>query len=170
MSEKFYALLLHLYPAQFREDYGEEALRLFRDRLEDECGFLPRLRLWFDLICDFTVSIPREYLRPASPRAVARASAVYPGLYVIELEPLRLSALLWGGVVAVFAVGIVYGALISQAQAIGAKKYSGGLAADGNKPGTHERARMTSDSSAGYGAGRRVGSSSGEASASANSE
>src|SRR5262249_3834812 len=133
-------------------------------------GFLPRLRLWFDLVCDLTVSIPREYLRPASPRAVARASAVYPGLYVIELEPLRLSALLWGGVVAVFAVGIVYGALISQAQAIGAKKYSGGLAADGNKPGTHERARMTSDSSAGYGAGRRVGSSSGEASASANSE
>ena len=78
MSEKFYALLLRLYPAQFREDYGNEAMRLFRDRLEDERGFLPRLRLWFDLVCDLTVSIPREYLRPASPRAVAHASAVYP--------------------------------------------------------------------------------------------
>src|SRR5262249_39142976 len=71
MSEKFYALLLRLYPAQFREDYGNEAMRLFRDRLEDERGFFPRLRLWFDLVCDLTVSIPREYLRPASPRAVA---------------------------------------------------------------------------------------------------
>src|SRR5215475_852702 len=151
MSEKFYALLLRLYPAQFREDYGNEAMQLFRDRLEDERGFLPRLRLWFDLAYDLTVSIPREYLRPASPRAVARASMVYPGLYVIEHEPLRLSALFSGGVVTVFAVGMVYAALISQAQAIGTKKYSGGLAGDGNKPGIHERARMNSDSGAGYG-------------------
>jgi len=170
MSEKFYALLLRLYPAQFRKDYGNEAMRLFRDRLEDERGFFPRLRLWFDLVCDLTVSIPREYLRPASSRAVARTSAVYPGLYVIELEPLRLSALLSGGVVTVFAVGMVYAALISQAQAIGAKKYSGGLAGDGNKPGIHERARMNSDSGAGYGPSASVASSSGEASSNSNSE
>ncbi|HJZ65545.1 MAG TPA: S41 family peptidase [Candidatus Acidoferrum sp.] len=170
MSEKFYALLLRLYPAQFREDYGEEALRLFRDRFEDERGFLPRLRLWFDLICDLTVSIPREYLRPASPRAAARTSAVYPGLYVIELEPLRFSALLSGGVVTVFAVGIVYAALISQAQAIGAKKYSGGLAGDGNKPGIHERARLNSDSGSRAGASAGALSSGTDTSANANLE
>src|SRR5215470_12415065 len=117
MSEKFYALLLRLYPAQFREDYGSEAMQLFRDRLEDECGFFPRLRLWFDLVCDLTVSIPREYLRPAAPRAVARASLVYPGLYVIEQEPLRLGALLSGGVLTVFAVGMIYASLLSQANA-----------------------------------------------------
>src|SRR5215475_12006543 len=135
MSEKFYALLLRLYPAQFREDYGNEAMQLFRDRLEDERGFFPRLRLWFDLVCDLTVSIPREYFRSPAPRAVARASMVYPGLYVIEHEPLRLGALFSGGVVTVFAVGIVYAGLMSQAHAIGAKNYSGGLAGDGNKPG-----------------------------------
>src|SRR5262249_44274950 len=170
MSEKFYALLLRLYPAQFRKDYGNEAMQLFRDRLEDERGLFPRLRLWFDLVCDLAVSIPREYLRPAAPRAVARASMVYPGLYVIEHEPLRLSALFSGGVVTVFAVGIVYGALISQAQAVGAKKYSGGLAGDGNKPGIHETGRFNSDSSMGASAGASLGgSSSGEASDNSNS-
>jgi len=49
MSEKLYAWLLRLYPSRFREDYGEEALRLFRDRARDERGFFPRLRLWLDL-------------------------------------------------------------------------------------------------------------------------
>src|SRR5215469_15839129 len=160
MSEKFYALLLRLYPAQFREDYGNEAMQLFRDRLEDERGLFPRLRLWFDLVCDLAVSIPREYLRPAAPRAVARASMVYPGLYVIEHEPLRLSALFSGGVVTVFAVGIVYGALISQAHAIGARKYSPGLAGDGNKPGVHETGRFNSESRAVAGTSTGAASSS----------
>ena len=168
MSEKLYALLLRLYPAQFREDYGNEALQLFRDRLEDERGFFPRLRLWFDLVCDLTVSIPREYLRPASPRAVAGASAVYPGLYVIEQEPLRLGALLSASVLTAFSVGMIYASLFSQASA-GAKKYSGGLAGDGNKPGTHERARMNSESSVGSGASA-ASSSSGDASSNSNFE
>ena len=33
MSEKIYSLLLRLYPARFRQQYGAEALQLFRDRL-----------------------------------------------------------------------------------------------------------------------------------------
>ncbi len=63
MSEKLYALFLRLYPAHFREEYGDEALQLFRDRAREERGFLPLLRLWFDLLFDLTVSLPREYLR-----------------------------------------------------------------------------------------------------------
>src|SRR5437879_13196884 len=61
MSEKIYAWLLHLYPSQFREAYGTEALQLFRDRVRDEKGFFPCLRLWLDLIVDLAISIPREY-------------------------------------------------------------------------------------------------------------
>ena len=70
MSEKIYAWLLRLYPARFRETYGDEALQLFRDRARDEKGFFPRLRLWLDLLMDVTISVPREYLHVPSPRAV----------------------------------------------------------------------------------------------------
>ncbi len=55
MSEKIYAWLLHLYPSQFREAYGSEALQLFRDRVRDEKGFFPCLRLWLDLLVDLAI-------------------------------------------------------------------------------------------------------------------
>ena len=71
MSEKLYAWLLRLYPSHFREDYGEEALRLFRDRARDERGFFPRLRLWLDLFFDFTISLPGEYFHVPSPRVLS---------------------------------------------------------------------------------------------------
>jgi hypothetical protein len=75
MSEKFYALLLRLYPAQFRARYGEESLQLLRDRLRDEPGLFARLRLWFDLLTDTAVSLPRTHrlAQPATRIAVAPA-------------------------------------------------------------------------------------------------
>jgi len=76
MSEKIYALLLRLFPVRFRKVYAEEALQLFRDRSRDEKGFFPGLRLWFDLLADLAVSIPREY-RHAEPSLVG-ASALHP--------------------------------------------------------------------------------------------
>ncbi len=63
MSEKLYTWLLKLYPAAFRAEYGAAALQLFRDRFHAERGLLARRRLWFDLIVDLVVSIPREYGR-----------------------------------------------------------------------------------------------------------
>jgi len=49
MSKKLYALLLKLYPDNFRRTYGDEALRLVQDRAHSETGFLASLRLWLDL-------------------------------------------------------------------------------------------------------------------------
>lgn len=164
MSEKLYALLLRLYPSQFRKDYGGEALQLFRDRMEDECGFFPRLRLWFDLVCDLTISIPREYLRPASPRAVARASAVYPGLHVIEEEPLRRGALLSGCVLSLVAISTMYVSL-TDAKTYDFKKL-GAYGAEGNKPGTIARSKSYSQPSEGASrsaSARAEASASGEA-------
>jgi len=100
MSEKLYAWLLRLYPAHFREDYGEEVLRLFRDRARDERGFFPRLRLWRDLFFDFTVSLPREYFHVPAPRVaplVPRRLYGFPALFVLEDASPRPSALAIGG-------------------------------------------------------------------------
>lgn len=101
MSEKLYALLLRLYPAHFRNEYGAEALQLFRDRARDEIGFFARLRLWFDLFFDFSISLPREYLQIPAPRVLPSAPLRLPGIpafHVLQNEPIRPGALLSGGV------------------------------------------------------------------------
>jgi hypothetical protein len=61
MSEKLYQFLLKLYPGHFRRTYGDEALRLVRDRARSEKGFFASLRLWRDLLWDLAISLPREY-------------------------------------------------------------------------------------------------------------
>ena len=101
MSEKIYAWLLRLYPASFRERYGEEALQLFRDRARDERGFVPRLRFWLDLVADVAISVPREYyyFEPELLGASAdqRLGGI-PSFVVIEGGSPRPGALLSGGV------------------------------------------------------------------------
>src|SRR5215467_5316361 len=107
MSEKLYALFLRLYPARFREEYGDEALQLFRDRARDERGFFRRVRLWFDLLFDLTVSLPREYFDFLAPRAipsVPKRLTGIPTFYVLQNEPVRPAALLSGSVLSFLAL------------------------------------------------------------------
>jgi Peptidase family S41/N-terminal domain of Peptidase_S41 in eukaryotic IRBP len=114
MSEKIYALLLRLFPSHFREAYGEAALQLFRDRARDEKGFLPRLRLWLDLLGDLAVSVPREYRHVQEALLAASAQPRLegaPSLFILEEESPRPRALFFGGVLtflalAGFSIGI----------------------------------------------------------------
>jgi Peptidase family S41 len=106
MSEKVYAWLLRLYPSNFRNLYGNEALQLFRDRARDEKGFLPRLRLWLDLLGDLGLSVPREYLRlePELRSSSLRVSTKDgPSFVVLELQPLGATTLLSGCVLSLMA-------------------------------------------------------------------
>lgn len=106
MSEKLYAWLLRLYPSRFRETYGEEALQLVRDRCRDEPGFLPRLRLWLDLLGDLAVSLPREYFdfqRELPSYAAHLRSEGGPSLLVLEDQSLGPGAWFFGGVLALAA-------------------------------------------------------------------
>ena len=95
MSERIYALLLHLYPSRFREAYGDEALLLFRDRARDERGTLPGLRFWLDLLADLVVSIPRAYRHAPESIGVSAHErfAGAPSFQVLEGEPPRPRAL-----------------------------------------------------------------------------
>lgn len=52
MFENFCALLLRLYPAEFRRAYGCEAMQLMRDRARHERGVFLRVRLLMDLAID----------------------------------------------------------------------------------------------------------------------
>jgi uncharacterized protein (TIGR03435 family) len=71
MAEKLYKFLLKLYPDHFRRTYGDEALRLVRDRARSENGFLSGLRLWLDLLLDLAISLPSEYSNARAASIVA---------------------------------------------------------------------------------------------------
>jgi len=107
MSEKVYAWLLRLYPSRFREAYGEEALQLLRDRLRDEKGFFPRLRLWLDLLGDLAISMPHQYLHLEPTLAGTSAQPHLndtPSFFVLGDESPRPEALLLGGVLTLAAL------------------------------------------------------------------
>lgn len=102
MSEKIFHVLLRLYPSRFRQEYGDEALQLFRDRARDETGIWLSVRLWFDLLTDLVISIPRKYghtrLEVAGASAKARLDGT-PTFFVFETaspgrRPLLLGSLL----------------------------------------------------------------------------
>ncbi len=110
MSEKIYTLLLHLYPSRFRQEYGEEALQLVRDRMRDERGTWRRLRLWVDLLADLAISAPRQHFRTQPELATAppqgSVSGV-PSFRILEEEPIRFGTLVIAGLLAAGALGMV---------------------------------------------------------------
>ena len=85
---------LRLYPSHFRSVYGDEALRLVRERARYESA----LRLCIDLLLDLACSLPRPHLRPApiAPRATAQA------FLLLEGEAPRPEILFLGVVAALF--------------------------------------------------------------------
>jgi hypothetical protein len=106
MSEKIYTLLLRLFPSHFRKEYGDDALQLFRDRARDEKGITPRLRLWFDLLADLAISVPREYFY-AEPEFIAASGQrlnAGPSFYFMRHESPRPGALLLGTLLALTAL------------------------------------------------------------------
>jgi hypothetical protein len=114
MSEKIYSLLLRLFPSHFRQSYGEDALQLFRDRARDETGFLPAVRLWFDLLFDLAISLPREHFhaQPELFSVSAQRAHGTPSFYILGDESPRPGALLFGAVLASCAL-VTFSGLLS---------------------------------------------------------
>jgi hypothetical protein len=107
MSEKVFRLLLHLYPSRFRRQYGDEALQLFRDRTHDEAGVWPSVRLWFDLLTDLVISLPREYCytRPEVARASAKTCLDgTPTFFVFDTASPGRRPLLLGGLLSLITL------------------------------------------------------------------
>src|SRR5882724_2974682 len=109
MSEKLFLLLFRLYPSHFRNTYGDEALQLFRDRSRDEKEFYAAARLWFDLLADFALTLPRECFQP-QPTLIAatiqRPLDGVPFFFVLGNKSPSVGAFLAGGVLSLFALGV----------------------------------------------------------------
>lgn len=127
MSEKIFALLLRVYPARFRQRYQAEALQLLHDRLRDERGFLPRLRLWIDLLVDLLAGLPRAhrnaYALPATQ--VARGADSLPAFRTLDEEPLRPGSILLGGLLGTSAL-VLFAILMNQVPAFQPFAHSNG--------------------------------------------
>ena len=141
MSEKMYALLLRLYPRHFRETHGDEAMQLFRDRARNEQGLVLKLRLWFDLLTDLAVSLPREYryLHTALAGGSSRQRAHDgPSFAVLEDGSPHPGALFVGGILSL-ALLTAFPVLINHAGNNGTKQVP-------NHPSsrTHHRATLSS--------------------------
>jgi hypothetical protein len=108
MSERIYRLMLRLYPRQFRQSYGEEALLLLQDRMRDETGGWRRARLWLDVLAD----LGSLHVRGYREGAVAGAAAARPGggqalFACLEEERIEPRAMAWGGLVSLALCGTV---------------------------------------------------------------
>jgi hypothetical protein len=119
MSEKIYACLLRLYPANFRQAHGDDALQLFRDRLRDETGFFRRTRLWFDIFVDLALSLRHLYStsQPELAEAFVPHCAGAPRFFVLQEEPLRPAALFPGCVLSLAALSLL-SVLLNQADTL----------------------------------------------------
>ena len=111
MSEIIYAWLLRLYPSSFREAYGEEALQLFRDRARHERGLGAGLRLWFDLLSDLVLFLPRWYQHNPAPLVTSQAQLGSDGIPTFgsfQRELPRFHSLMYG----MLAWIVLYGAIL----------------------------------------------------------
>ncbi|HEY6490030.1 MAG: hypothetical protein WCC26_07260 [Terracidiphilus sp.] len=109
MSEKVFALLLRLFPPEFRKRYGEEALQLYRDRAREERGFLRRAKLSWDLLMDLFAGLPKTWQTSYSVVRVASqapSTQLVPSFRLLQPEPLRPASILLGSLLAVTIVGV----------------------------------------------------------------
>ena len=107
MSEKLYEFLLKLYPDHFRRTYGDEALRLVRDRARSEKGFLSGLRLWLDLLLDLAKSLPREYSNaPTTPIVAAHPLNDGRSFQLLAERSLNPALLCLGGTLSAVLFGL----------------------------------------------------------------
>lgn len=106
MSERLYAWLLRLFPKDFRESYGREALKLVCDRSRDEHGLLLRLRLWSDLLADLMISVPREHYRARrtlNDECSSQEALASPSFQLLAVNRIRPAFLLFGSVLTLVA-------------------------------------------------------------------
>jgi len=59
--DRFYAILLRLYPSGFREEYEREMRAAFRRRRRDEPGRVRRALLWLSVFADTLATAPGEH-------------------------------------------------------------------------------------------------------------
>jgi len=100
---RLYRALLHLYPASFRNEYGDEMTRIFARRRRDAGGPIAGLMVWLDAIADTLVTAARVHadLLAQDLRYATRTLARAPGF---TLTAVIVAALGIGATTAAFSI------------------------------------------------------------------
>ena len=80
----FYRALLHLYPASWRADYGDEMRSVFAARRRDTSGFFGAVALWLEVLADLLTNAAAVQLDFAAQdlRSVWRTLGRSPGFAI----------------------------------------------------------------------------------------
>ena len=65
LSEKIYKTMLELYPSRYRDEFGQEMIRLFQDMYHDvrnSDNDMEMISLWVRIIPDYLISLTKEHL------------------------------------------------------------------------------------------------------------
>ena len=100
---RLYCLLLKLYPARFREEFGAPLERQFADEYRDAVTSGERLRLWLRALADLAATVPAELLREIG-QDLSYAVRVYRRRALVTCLALSALALAIGATTAVFSV------------------------------------------------------------------
>jgi hypothetical protein len=80
---RLYALLLYLYPASFRREYGDSMLQLFNDQRRSARGAGAYAMLWWKTLRDLVLSVPAAHSNDASPKRSKGAAFVWTVVVVL---------------------------------------------------------------------------------------
>src|ERR1017187_4875126 len=97
---KWYRLLLKLYPARFREEFGGPLETQFRDEYGEVRG---RPLFWMRTLFDLAVSIPAEFLRELR-QDVRYSARIYSRRPVVTFLAVAALAMAIGATTGVFSV------------------------------------------------------------------
>jgi hypothetical protein len=106
MSERLQSILLGLYPAAFRREFGAECARLLRDRFRDESGVMARMRFCTDVFIDLIFGVPRLYApgrRALATRTPRQACGSI--FHMADEERMSLGVLICAGALSMVAFG-----------------------------------------------------------------
>ena len=74
LSGRAFRLLIGLYPAAFRDEYGRELTLVFEDRYRDADGPWDRCRLWVEALTGILTEAPRRCGIPGSTIHLSRGA------------------------------------------------------------------------------------------------
>ena len=100
---KLYRLLLKLYPARFREEYGTPLEQQFSDEYREAGGAWARFSVWMRTLGDLAISVPLELARELGQdlRYSVRIYARRPGVTLLAVAAMALAI---GATTGVFSV------------------------------------------------------------------
>jgi hypothetical protein len=117
-SERFYKVLLNLYPRDFRDQYGEEMTRVFQENLASEGS---SFKLWIRTFADVFSSATREHVQGGRmlQRVAAISGVLMAAMTLIKLpmtlqNPQLLLSSLFEIILIAFSMIVVLSAILSR--------------------------------------------------------